>query len=524
MPKRTLILLFSWLMLTGCNADKVKLPLVPDHPEDPLFSDQWHLKNNGLLGGTVGEDINMTPVWQAGNKGEGVVVAVVDDGLDQGHDDLISNLLAGQSYNYADGSTNIIGTGSDSKHGTSVAGIIAAAELNSKGGKGVAPKAKLVGFNLIAGANSTTLNQADAATRNSNVSVSNNSWGPPDGYGTFIDSSLLWKTAITDGVTNGRSNKGIVYVWAAGNGGISQLGIVDNSNYDGYANYYGVMAVAAIGDNGTKANYSEKGANIWISAPSQGTTGKAITTTDLTSTRGYNDGTSSDNYLQQNYTNTFNGTSASTPMVSGVAALILKANPNLTWRDVRIIMAKSARKNHPTDTDWVQNDALDPVGGYHVNHKYGFGAVDASAAVTMAQTWVNVGTLKVETHSFPMAATPLADGDGTIHSITGTVAGSTISKIEYVEIKVDIVDADWGNLVIILDRTTGPDTSSKLSEAHLCIAQSIHCLISDNTWRFGSARHLGEVADGDWTLRISDAFPDGFTGEWTGWSLTFYGE
>ena len=90
-------------------------------------------------------------------------------------------------------------------------------------------------------------------------------------------------------------------------------------------------------------------------------------------------------------------------MVSGVIALMLQANPNLTYRDVMTILLQSARQNDASDAGWSTNnspdfhyipDTNDPpnyiystTSGYHISHKYGFGLVDALGAVRLAQKW-----------------------------------------------------------------------------------------------------------------------------------------
>ena len=93
-----------------------------------------------------------------------------------------------------------------------------------------------------------------------------------------------------------------------------------------------------------------------------------ITTTDLTGQPGYS---------PNNYANDFGGTSSATPLVSGVLALVLEANPNLTYRDVTDILVRTGERIDVNNADWVQNGA-----GLWVNHEYGFGAIDAYGVVT----------------------------------------------------------------------------------------------------------------------------------------------
>ncbi len=476
---------------------------------DPLLVDQWHLQNTGQAGGTIGEDVDVVPVWNAtpAIKGTGVRIAVVDDGLEIAHEDLSPNVVAGQSHNYVNGTTDPTPTGANANHGTAVGGVAAARDLNDLGGVGAAPRAGLVGYNLLQ--DPTTANEADAMTRNAAaVFVSNNSWGAPDD-GRWAASASTWRSAIDTGTSTGRNGSGILYTWAAGNGG----SVPDNSNYDGQANYHGVLAICAVGDDGIRAFYSERGANLWVCTPSQGRASHAITTTDRTGAAGYNDGTTPGDYPNANYTNTFNGTSSAAPLAAGVIALVLEANPNLTWRDLRLVLAGSARHNDPTDPDWVVNGA-----GYHVNHNYGFGVADANAAVALAQTWTNVGEeIRFSTPTATVNAS-IPDNDTTGITDVITVAGSGIGKIEFVDITFNGTHTYVGDLEISLTSPAG--TTSLLSERHAC---ADGCLgVPDNTWRFGSARHLGEAADGVWTFRVRDlAAAD--TGSFTSWQLTFYG-
>ncbi len=493
---------------------------------DPLYASQWHIHNTGQhAGGVSGEDANVTPVWAGGNRGEDVLVSIVDDGTETTHPDLFANLQTGASYNYLDGSSDPGGT--TASHGTCVAGVIAARDLNGFGGRGIAPRAKFATYNMLQYPTSSTI--ADATIRNmSTAYVSNNSWGPEDGTGTFHDSVSVWRTAIDSAVTSGRGGKGTSFFWAAGNGAISASSTyADTSNYDGYANYYGVTAVCAVGDDGTIATYSEPGANVWICGPSEGPTGNAIYTSDLVGIYGYNS-TSGSDLTNRAYTKVFNGTSAAAPMISGVAALMYKANPNLSWRDVRAILAKTARKNDPTNVGWGTNGATP---AYNISYDFGFGMVDADAAVTEAASWINLGSLV--TFSFPTSGAQTVSAsipqDGSAASSTLVVAGSGITKLEYVEITVGATHADWGSLQIDLVRSGGYSTASRLASSHTCYdsatapQNAIDCSNSSNTFRFGSARHLGEAANGSWTLNIKDMNSDGKTGTFNSWRLRLFG-
>ncbi|MBF0297083.1 MAG: S8 family serine peptidase [Oligoflexia bacterium] len=506
---------------------------------DPLYSYQWHLRNSGkhdgLIEGIVaGEDINVTSVWDEGNKGDDILVAVVDDGLQIKHPDLVDNIKNNLSWNYLHSNNDPSPDISENNHGTCVAGLLAARDSNGIGVKGVASRAKVIGYNLLADSGTIISNEADAMTRNeSAISISNNSWGAADGTGKLFAASSTWISAINDGLANGRGGKGIIYVWAAGNGASADETELDRSDYDGQANYYGVVAVCATTDQGIKAYYSERGSNLWVCAPSSG--GKnALATTDLMDDWGGNS-TGLNELSDLAYTKKFGGTSGATPIVSGVVALMLKQNANLGWRDVKLILAQTARKIQSSDSDWVTNG-----GGFKVNYKYGFGVVDAKAAVDATKSWVNVGTLKTYSQNSTIDSSgvdiPDNDGTGISDSIVVNLASSGIKKIEFIEISVNITHAYWGDLSIELSGSNGPITSVFL-KPHVCnngdtdISLEESCKDSTSggaaaaIFRFGSARHLGETSAGIWTLRVVDAVNSalGSNGKLNNWSITFYG-
>ena len=294
-------------------------------------------------------------------------VAVVDDGMYYTHVDLKDNVDTSKNHDYS-GSGDIYTP--FEHHGTHVAGLIAARD-NDIGVRGVAPRAAVYGYNLLV--NPTFLNRADSMGRNKEVTaVSNNSWGHTDG--PWLSRAMaFWTAAIESGLTSGYGGKGVFYAYAGGNG--HEEG--DNSNLDEYNNHYGVTAVCAVNDHYTRSGFSEMGANLWVCAPSDDRSDlhQGILTTENT-----------DRYYEE-----FDGTSASTPIVSGVAALMRGANPDLTWRDVKLILAGSARRNDARNTGWVEGarryDAISDSDRYHFNHEYGFGVVDAKAAVDLAKEW-----------------------------------------------------------------------------------------------------------------------------------------
>ena len=469
-------------------------------PNDPLFEEQWHLVNTAQTGGTIGADTNIELAWDS-VRGTGVVIGIVDDALQYTHPDLNSRYRSDLSYDFYDDDPDPSPVSNQDSHGTAVAGVAAASGNNNIGVSGTAPEASIAGLRLIAGELTDDLMIANALShRNQDIDIYNNSWKPVN---SFSGPGPLTLAAMEDGVTDGRDGLGNIYLFAAGND--RQEGA--NVNYNGYANSRYTIAVAAIDDNGIQASYSESGAPIIISGYSSNGPGgnpstKGITTTDLLGS----DGSFSGDYTD-NGPFGFGGTSSATPLVAGVIALMLEANPNLSWRDVQHILVETAEQNDSSDSDWTTNGA-----GHLINHKYGFGAIDATAAVNAATSWTAVGQ-EVSTNSGIINVSgSIPDNNPT--GITSTFSISDDINIEWIEVVFDAAHTARGNLEVVL---TSPDgTDSILAETHND---------SDNnypSWIFTSARHWGESSLGEWTLKVSDeAF--GETGTWNFWELNIYG-
>ncbi len=476
----------------------------PSGIDDPLYGCQWHLNNS------LGEDINVEPVWSEGLKGEGINIAVVDDGMDWSHEDLVDNVDSSLSHDYT-GNNDIHHR--FQHHGTNVAGIISARD-NGVGVRGVAPQANIYGYNLLATGSRSDTDDANAMALNRVITaISNNSWGPPDGP-TIDTAGTFWEGAVQTGVRDGYNGKGTFYAWAAGNG--HEEG--DNSNLDELANFYAVTAVCAVNDEDTRSNYSEEGANLWICAPSNDHRAehKGIVTVE-----------NSNRYMDD-----FGGTSAATPIVSGVAALMRQANPNLTWRDLKLILAASARKNEPTNTGWVggapKYGSTSATDLYHFNHEYGFGVVDAKAAVDMAREWSSSlpvlqassaasGNFNFQVPDLPAAGPPTTH----YHDLT---LNTEINFTEFVEVEVTFNHPSFRDLDIELVSPTG--AVSKLTVPFDTYTPNDPTdddfIRLDGTFRFGSARHLGENPNGAWRINVSDHIELG-SGTWDSWSIKAYG-
>ena len=467
---------------------------------DTWYGCQWHLQDDGLIGAGSTEDINVERVWSGGNLGAGITVAVVDDGMDHQHEDLTNNVDTSKNRDF-------VGQGGIyhpfRTHGTAVAGIIAA-ENNSIGVRGVAPQATIYGYNLLA--TGTLDDEIEAVSLNADTTaVSNNSWGHGnDGSPESVTS--LWEEAVENAITSGYGGKGVVFVWSAGNG--ARMG--DYSNLDERNNFHAVTAVCAVSSDGVRTYYSEMGANLWVCAPSDGSGTPGITTT----TNG------------NRYTKGFGGTSAAAPIVSGVVALIRKANDALTWRDVKLILAASARKNDASNSGWEAGATkYGGAGTYNFNHEYGFGVVDAQAAVNLAGGWTNVPSLRkivVESDDIDLTIPDATAADpGTTVSSELTLDGN-VEFIEYVHVNAEIRHHSFRDLDVELESPTG--RVSKLSPYfdQSEFGEEIPFAVVGHRLRLGSARHLGESPAGKWTLRVTDHI-SGVAGSLESWNIEVFG-
>ena len=471
--------------IEGCEARTRSL----DNPQisDPLYSCQWHLNS------AEGVDINVEAAWAQGVTGEGVNVAVVDDGMYFTHEDLKDNVDTSRNHDYT-------GRGSIytplEHHGTHVSGIIAARD-NGIGVRGVAPRATVYGYNYLAGP-TTLFHEADAMTRNRvTTAVSNNSWGPKAGPGLDQVSSF-WEQAVKAGLATGYGGKGVLYVFSGGNGHDEG----DDSNLSEMKSFYGVTSVCAVNDHDTRSIYSEMGTNLWVCAPSddRGEDYKGIVTTE-----------NSDRYYEE-----FDGTSAAAPIVAGVAALMRSANPDLTWRDLKLILATTARKNDAGNTGW--GDGARKYGSdsaadrYHFNREYGFGVVDAGAAVDLAKRWITAPPLRDSSASSGSIARsiPAPGARGPVTVTESLTMNTGIRFTEFVDVNVDFDHTSFRDMDIELESPSGavskltvPYNTRHLTEEVDGEPQTLYIRLN-GAFRFGSARHLGEDPNGEWKLRLTD--------------------
>lgn len=554
-------------------------------PIDTYFPLQWHLQNNGQTGGRPGVDLNVLPAWTY-YRGSGVRVGVYDDGTFVLHPDLIGNwdpglqpIVDGLPFN-PNPLTYRFGDGT-SAHGTAVAGLIVAG-WNGFGVVGVAPEARFGAGIAVPGVrlDERTWPIFEEQLRQQYAQlglfdVVNHSYGrEPFDITSWEDNKDRF--LFDEASRTGRGDLGGIQVIAAGNarskGAFTTADLLSNMRQH--------VTVAAGSDLGDIIRYSTAGPSLLVTAPVDVNPllGPPVTSPDrklfkstTTDIPGINFGFSGeglaglDSSLGPNfrYTTMMNGTSAAAPMVSGVVALMLEANPALGYRDVQDILAISARapwqqgefELYPWQTNGAQ--AING-GGFRYSHDYGFGFVDAAAAVRLADSWQHQRTaaneLRITSGVINLDAPIPADGANPFYF---DINIETDITVEWLELHTSFDHSHWGDLTLTLTSPTGsqhvllnrigqsPEFISTLNAASYLGDDDQKWLdkfgatglpggyrtedtfFNELSWPFTSTVSRGESSAGTWTLSINGLIPQhggaGGSGVLNGVELRLYG-
>ena len=488
---------------------EVNIPPNPNNDRaiqyDPLFKDQWHLKNTGQLydwyikkygkdnrKNKIGIDINVQKVWQKGYLGQGMFVGVLDSHIDNKHPDLKENLLSKNIVHYYP-----LRECEDMDHGSGVAAIIAARD-NGVGMQGIAPRATLYSYAVIPGGDDRKFNK-DASiyleifskSESQKIAVYNGS------LGYSIASNYHYSTTLTEAMNKvtqkGFYGKGSSLVFSAGN-----LGKVHGSANETFLNHYAVIGVNSLYEDGDIADpigESSIGPNIWMVAPSSVTSAKSTTC---------NENSEDEN---SKYFKKITATSSAAPMVSGAIALLRQAYSQLTWRDVKLILAESANKIEFEDfksprLKFKQSGVMvyDKTKKQFYSRVAGFGLVDVVAAFNLAAKWQLLPPMK--TFTSPIQNQPLTvKYDNVFRESSLTIENSGIDYIESIEVKINF---DMPEQIIFT-----------LSSLYLVSPQGLErAIFSGDLYYHGSATvnqktvyyllnaFLGSKLDGIWKLKI----------------------
>jgi len=548
---------------------------------DPMKRMQWHLRNTGVsvFSATAprsGEDIHMGETVRTRVLGQNIKVAVSDTGIQQNHRGLSPNIMAGASRNYLNnfqvtnswlGDSSPADTAPGDAHGTAVAGLIGERGWLGQGGRGVAPLARLAGFLFIPALSQLIVNNLLTVAHNDqfdgDFDIFNYSWG--DVQCALIEYPQSLKDKMKAGATNLRGGKGAIYVKAAGNefvgaasdcfdGVNPQAYVLGNANFseEGVSPY--LIAVGAINANGTASSYSTPGANVWVSAPggeygwnvspnnSARELEPAIVATDFAGCEkgiktfsagrnAFDDGSAPN--AACDHTATMNGTSSASPITAGAIALMLSVNPNLSWRDVKHILAVTADRvdpnspntNHPAgganqpaghvyQHGWVTNAA-----GVAFHNRYGFGRIHVDRAVAMARGYVSqLGTFRETntgaTYKYDSGALNLAVPGGGIAGISRTLTVTENYRIEGVMIRADILNCVGA---LGLELTSPSGTKSIIMNVN---SQLLDTQIMGH--EFLSNAFYNENSAGVWTLKVINPRAN-CNATWNNWQINIFG-
>ncbi|VDI05583.1 furin [Mytilus galloprovincialis] len=460
---------------------------------DPEWPNLWYLNDD------VSPSLKVSEAWNAGYSGKGVIIAVVDDGLQTDHPDISPNVDVEHGISFRDGAKDPKPKSDKDGHGTKVTGLIAAVRDNNICIPGVAYNSTIVGVQLL-GTNDNINNTVDSDEATafkhyiSNVDIYSNSWGPNDGSG-FEGPGYLAKKALHDGVTTGRNGKGVIYVISAGNGGLD-----DNCNADGYANSIYTIAITSV-QIGKNAFYSEVCAPALAATYGGSYMDKYLTTTTIKS------GCTSAG---------IQGTSFSAPIATAIIAMTLEANPNLTWRDIQHIVVLTSNRNNFIDTfsDWSINGA-----NQEFSQVLGFGLMNAETMVSVGSKWKSVPQHQTCASRTKFSHMSTTSTKSDFIDISGLLC-STINYLEHVEVILTFSYTRYrGGTQLYLISPAG--TKSNLLHHRKEDAED-NPSAGSLTWTFMSVHFWGETPIGNWTLQMSSTI-NSVKVRLDRWSLRFYG-
>ncbi|XP_037816403.1 furin-like protease 1 isoform X1 [Lucilia sericata] len=454
---------------------------------DPKWPQMWYLNRGGDL------DMNVIPAWKEGITGKGIVVTILDDGLESDHPDIISNYDPKASYDVnshdPDPMPHYDLTDSN-RHGTRCAGEVAATANNTICAVGIAFGASVGGVRMLDGDVTDAVEARSLSLNPQHIDIYSASWGPDDDGKTVDGPGELASRAFIEGVTKGRNGKGSIFIWASGNGGRE----LDNCNCDGYTNSIWTLSISSATEEGHVPWYSEKCSSTLATTYSSGSqTEKQVVTTDL----------------HHSCTVSHTGTSASAPLAAGIAALVLESNTNLTWRDLQHIVVRTAKPANLIDPNWSKNGV-----GRRVSHSFGYGLMDASAMVRLARNWKTVPEQqRCEINAPHVDKVIPPKGHITLQlSVKNCL---NINFLEHVQAKITLTSQRRGDIQLNLISPAGTKVTLLTPRVH----DTSHS--GFNQWPFMSVHTWGESPHGNWQLEIHNE--GRYMAQITQWDLIFYG-
>ena len=400
----------------------------------------------------------------------------MDDGFDLGHPDLSApgKIVAPRDFGEEDFDPNPVSA--DDNHGTACAGV-AVAEENGVGVVGLAPQCAFMPVRTSGWISDNAIKDLFQYAIDEHADVISCSW-----------TASAWNFALSTkmhgiihkAATQGRRNqKGCVILFAAGNEDRPLDGEKDGKiSVQGFGLHPDVIAVGASNSQDKRSSYSNYGPELAICAPSSGSPGRRIVTTDRRGTKGYSSG---------DYTSTFGGTSSATPLAAGLAALILSVDPELTSAEVKRIMMDTA-------------DKIDAEGGQYVDgHSawYGHGRINAHSALALVSrdSPERLPEVLLMEHQINR---PIPD----LGEATDPITFPLDVAIEEIEVNVDIRHTFRGDLRVILEPPRGGEIvlENRTGGGQDDIVRSFRSSAEPELFE----PVLGTSAKGEWRLKVVD--------------------
>ncbi|ABA21760.1 Peptidase S8 and S53, subtilisin, kexin, sedolisin [Trichormus variabilis ATCC 29413] len=505
-------------------------------PSDNLYPQQWYLNHNGGNELATSSHIAVEQAWDITRGVRSVVVAVVDDSFDLNHPDFQGSGKIVAPRDLRENDFLPLPGGKEKSHGTACAGI-ALAEENGAGIVGVAPGCALMPIRTTGFLDDESIEQIFNWAIEKGASVISCSWGAS---AVYFPLSLRQKAAVTRAATRGRNGKGCVVLFAAGNANRPVSGAIYEQDWpdnvlqgvtdwlNGFGVHPDVMTIAASTSMSKKAAYSNWGLNISLCAPSNNASpgmsfpekgflytqpsiktnlsGLGMLTADIVGAAGYDPG---------NFTSNFGGTSSATPVVAGVAALVLSVNPDLTAQQVKRILETTADKIVDPDPDpqLGLSEGKYDKNGY--SQWFGYGKVNAARAVQVAlqqRTTLSDASKQVKISNSNRLEIP----DNNIQGIKSTISVADGSSVKDIQVAVNLTHDFLGDIeiyliapnnqqVLLQNRTLGNRTDLQITygvRSHPTLKQL-----------------LSQSATGNWQLWIIDYSPQDI-GRLNSWELT----
>ncbi|KII62670.1 Neuroendocrine convertase 1 [Thelohanellus kitauei] len=462
----------------------------PGYAEQSLYSGQ-----QGDGEDTTIYSHNLYNLWKRGITGKGIVVAVVDDGVDRYHEDLKGNYDPKASYNFVT-DTYDPNTLNDS-HGTKCIGLISSVANNRICGVGAAYEAKFGALRVFSSEHLEIYDSHEAQAfqfKPDYIDVYSMSWGPLDDGKSIEKPNALASAALEYAAVHGRKGKGSLFIWSTGNGGRN----FDSCGYDGYLQRHEVLVVSSASTKGSVPLYAERCT--------------AVIACSLSNYGNYPEPLIYTTFPPNKCSRSHAGTSVSAPIVSAIIALLLQTKNDLSRRDIQDLIVRTSLQ---IDKHFIVNAA-----GHKHSLNFGFGLIQADKLIDAANSsdFKTLPPLKICKSPILNDGQQVISGGWLNSSIytSGCLRGpSTLDTIEVVIVTLTIESSLRSGSTIFLTSPSGT-TAPILEPRYMDTSGEML-----NSWDIKIMTFYDEKAYGEWKLRI--LVPRHLKTKLVSWGIRVYG-